>query len=394
MSKILYYDCFAGISGDMHLAALLDLGADRDYVLAQLNGLHLSGWKWRIEPGQRGGLNGLRLEIICDEETVARHWRDIRLLLEQAELDEGTRRRALAIFLRLAEAEAKVHDVSVDCVHFHEVGGLDAILDIVGAAAALESLRVDRVLCSRVELGGGWVRCTHGLLPVPAPAVVELLRDAPVSLGAVDKETTTPTGAAILAASVDEFIRQPCFLLRRCGHGLGRRDLVIPNLLRACLGESWPETANSEMLCLVECNLDDMNPEWQGYLLERLLAVGALDAWLTPLIMKKSRPAVGLSALCPPALEKNLLDVLWKESTTLGVRVTRLERRYLDRREERLKTRHGEVRIKLAYQAGRLIKWKAEYEDCKRLAEETGLSPSEIQEDIQRAFLERNQRQI
>jgi pyridinium-3,5-bisthiocarboxylic acid mononucleotide nickel chelatase len=429
IERVLYYDCFSGICGDMNLAALVDLGVPEDYLRSELGKLGLPGWRLRFAPDAKMGINGTRADVDLLPEPVEaagkggpgpgaaprrglgvaapdaaahahRAYRDIKAMISGSSLGAGIKERALAIFARLAEAEAKVHRSEVEEVGFHEVGAVDSIVDIVGAAICLEYLAPDRVLCGTVELGGGFVKCRHGLLPVPAPAVVELLRGVPVKSGAVPMETTTPTGAAILAASVDEYADDRRFRITRTGYGVGHRDSAIPNLLRVHLGErdrapavgsvAAPAAGGGgaepegrlpplEGAVLVECNMDDMSPESHGLLIDRLLAAGAVDAWLTPIVMKKSRAAVVLSALCAPEDEAAVTLAIYRETTTFGVRRTEVGKRPLRRELKAVRTSLGMVGVKTAYLGGEAIKSKLEYEDLRRIAEERGAPLREIE---------------
>lgn len=367
--SVLYYDCFAGISGDMHLAGLLDLGLDYDELVLELNGLGINGYGVQATRASRKGVFGTQVRVVTDPNQPAdRDLRQIEAIIGASSLRESVRDRAIAVFRRLAEAEARIHDTSPDRIHFHEVGALDAIVDIVGGVIALDRLSVDRVLCSPVELGGGMVHCAHGVLPAPAPATLELLKGIPVKLGAVPFEATTPTGAALLATFVDEYVTRPEFIINRVGHGIGHRDGPIPNVLRVCLGEQWADSGEWRELCVLECNIDDMNPECYDHVLERLFAAGASDAWLTSALMKKNRPATVLSVLCVPVLGPTLTELLLTETTTLGVRQYAVTRAALARETLQVMTRYGEVAVKLAHHQGRPLRGKPEYEDCKRLA--------------------------
>ena len=372
--KILYYDCFAGISGDMHLAALLDLGVDHHAWRQELAKLNLEGYQVQIRRANRKGIGGTQVHVNVDShQPESRNLRQIEALIGRSALPDAIQARAMGVFGRLAEAEARIHDTTLDRIHFHEVGALDAIVDIVGGAIALDWLKVDRVLCSPVELGSGVAHCEHGVLPVPAPATLELLKDVPVRLGAVPFEATTPTGAALLTTFVDAFVERPAFSVQRIGYGVGHRDGPIPNVLRACLGEqAAPERAEEE-LHVLECNIDDMNPEWYDYLLERLFAAGALDTWLTPVQMKKNRPGALLSVLCAMEQTPHLAELLLIETTTLGVRHYPVKRTELVREIVQVTTPYGEVRVKMACHQGRTLRSKPEYEDCKRLALEHGV---------------------
>lgn len=367
--SVLYYDCFAGISGDMHLGALLDLGVDYDELILELAGLGVEGYGVQATRASRKGVFGTQVRVVTDpNQSTHRDLRQIEAIIGGSSLRESVRGRAIAVFRRLAEVEAHIHDTTPDRIHFHEVGALDAIVDIVGGVIALDRLHVDRVLCSPVELGSGVAHCEHGALPVPAPATLELLKGVPVKLGAVPFEATTPTGAALLATLVDEYVTRPELIVNRVGYGIGHRDGPIPNVLRVCLGEQRVGSAEWRELCVLECNIDDMNPECYDHVLERLFAAGANDAWLTAALMKKNRPATVLSVLCAPVLAPTLTEVLLTETTTLGVRQYPVTRTALARDTLQVATRYGAVTVKLAHHQGRPLRGKPEYEDCKRLA--------------------------
>jgi hypothetical protein len=385
---LLFYDCFAGISGDMHLAALLDLGVDYDELMHELAGLGLEGYGVQTTRAGRKGVFGTQVRVVTDPNQAAhRDLRQIETIIGASSLREPVRERAIAVFRRLAEAEAHIHDTSPDRIHFHEVGSLDAIVDIVGGVIALDRLNVDRVWCSPVELGSGMVRCEHGVLPAPAPATLELLKGAPVKLGATPFEATTPTGAALLATFVDEFVARPELIVSRVGYGIGHRDGPIPNALRVCLGEPWAGSDERRESCVLECNIDDMNPECYDHVLERLFAAGANDAWLTPVLMKKNRPGTVVSVLCAPSLSPTLIELLLTETTTLGVRQYPVTRAALARETLRVMTRYGEVAVKLARHQGRPLRGKPEYEDCKRLALKRGVPIHAVYAAVREALL-------
>ncbi|MDG4554141.1 MAG: nickel pincer cofactor biosynthesis protein LarC [Candidatus Competibacter sp.] len=388
--NILYYDCFAGISGDMHLAALLDLGLDYDELVLELAGLGLDGYGVQASRATRQGIAGTQVRVVVDPKQPGhRNLRQIEALIGASSLKGRVQARAVAVFRRMAQAEAHIHDTSPDQIHFHEIGALEAIVDIVSGAIALERLNVDRVLCSPVELGGGVTHCAHGVLPAPTPATLELLKGAPVKLGAVPFEATTPTGAALLATFVDEFVAHPALRVQRIGYGIGHRDGSIPNVLRVLLGEAPGEEDEQGELCVLECNIDDMNPECYDHVLERLFAAGAHDAWLTPVLMRKNRPGTLLGVLCTPMLALALTDVLLIETTTLGVRQHAATHAAPKREAWRVATRYGEVAVKVAYHQGRPLHGKPEYEDCKRLALENGVPIHRIYEAARTALAAR-----
>ncbi len=391
--KILYYDCFAGISGDMNLGAMIDLGVAPDYLLGELKKLNIGEYEVKITKDQRKGITGTRVEVVVTNdvpdgnghESGARTFKDIIHIINKSDLSEKVQTISLNIFRRIAEAEGKIHGHNIDDVHFHEIGAVDSIVDIVGAAICLDYLRPDRILSSPVELGSGFVRCAHGILPVPAPATVEILLGIPVKSGAVPLETTTPTGAAILAATVDTFTEELHFTPQKIGYGIGHRDTDIPNVLRAYLGEmpgetfaGGPDDTEKQMALLVECNIDDMNPEMYEDVMDALFAKGAYDVFLTPIIMKKSRPAIKISVLCAESNRWAMEEILWLFTSTFGLRLQRVSRSMLQRDFSTLSTKFGDVSIKNGYWQGRKIKSKAEYDDCRRLAKENGVSVKEI----------------
>ena len=387
--KILYYDCFSGISGDMNLGAMIDLGVDRNHLLAELNKLDIGPYEVRISRDQRRGITGTRVEVIVGCEAVpakGKTFRSIAKMIAGSDLSETVKAISLKVFTKMAEAEAKVHGHALDEVHFHEVGATDSIVDIVAAGVCLDYLQVDRVLCSPVEVGGGFVSCTHGILPVPAPATVEILKGIPIKTGGESHEATTPTGAAILAATVDQFTETIDFTVKEIGYGIGRRDTDRPNVLRVFLGE-WIERApavdvETDDAFLVECNIDDMNPELYDDVMESLFQKGALDVFLTPVIMKKSRPAVKISILCGDRERQAIEEILWLKTSTFGLRTQRVSKTMLKRDFSIRSTKYGEITMKNAYFRGKKIKSKPEYEDCRKLAAEKGVSVKAIYDSL------------
>lgn len=391
--RTLYHDCFAGIAGDMHLGALLDLGVEEAYLRGELGKLGIPGWDLSILRTGRGGIAATRVEVLtCARDPPRRHLADVLGIIEESALPPAVKARAEAVFRRLAEAESRVHGIPVESVHFHEVGAVDAILDVVGAAIALERLAPERVLCSTVELGSGLVHCAHGTLPVPAPATEELLKGIPTRRGGVPYEATTPTGAAILRASIHGFTDTPRLTVSRVGYGAGRRDGPIPNVLRALLAdEPEPETDTRDgpppqTLSLLECNIDDMSPELYEHVLERLFDQGALDAWLTPVIMKKGRPATQVGVLSPEGLAAQLTQTLLTETTTLGVRRQPVDRTALPRMLRTVATEYGPIPVKVALREGQPLKAKPEYEACRRVALDRGVPIRLVYEAVARGL--------
>ena len=393
---ILYYDCFSGISGDMHLGAMIDLGVDPHHLLGELQKLDLEGYEIKISRDQKSGISGTRVDVLLAEDPGdredahghlhghAHHRRldDIKRIIDSSDLDPKIKDRSLRMFQKLAEAEAKIHSKPVSEVHFHEVGAVDSIIDIVGAAICIEYFKPDRIIASEVELGGGFVKCEHGTFPVPAPATAEILKGIPVRSGAVPFETTTPTGALILACNVNEFAPLYGLKIKKTAYGIGHRDLEIPNVLRLYLAEPVRKEETSERAWILECNIDDMNPEMYGYVMDTLFEAGADDVFLTPIIMKKARPATKLSVLCSGEKKEKLTSVLLTQTTSLGVRRTEVDKTMLQREYSTIRTRYGDVTIKTAIYGGQKLKSKPEYEDCARLAREHGIPVQQVYQEI------------
>ncbi len=383
MTTIAYLDCPSGVSGDMLLGALLDAGVALDELRALLGGLPLEGYTLEAAPVVRGALGATHARVVpTREEHAHRYLGDVLAIIEHGDLPERVKRDAGAVFRRLATAEARVHRVGIDEVHFHEVGAVDAIVDVVGVCAGLHLLGVEEVYCSPLPLGRGQTTMAHGTLPLPAPAVLELLAmsGAPTVPHTATTELVTPTGAA-LVTTLARFA-QPPLRLARVGYGAGTRAEPAPNLLRLWLGErddtratiSTEEDVTVEQLLVLEANIDDMPAELFGYAMERLLAAGALDAWCAPLTMKKARPGALLGALCRPADRAALVGVFLRETSTFGVRA-RAVTRYAAAREARtVDTPYGPVRVKLKLLDGVVAGASPEYEDCRRLAMERSIS--------------------
>ncbi|MBK6282983.1 MAG: nickel pincer cofactor biosynthesis protein LarC [Draconibacterium sp.] len=384
--RILYYDCFAGISGDMNLGALIDLGVDADFLISELEKLNIDGFHLEIKKDQRRGITGTKADVIIEnqENEKHRHLRHVEEIVNGSSLSEQIKINALKIFDLIAVAEAKIHNISKERVHFHEVGALDSIADIVGAAICLDYLKVDKVMSSSIQLGGGMVKCAHGIMPVPAPATAEIVMNVPVKTGLVDHEATTPTGAAILVATVNEFTDKMDFQIIKTGYGIGNRDSEIPNVLRVylCEDSSILMDVNAEEAVVLESNIDDMNPEHYDFLLEKLFQIGASDAWISPVIMKKSRPGATLSVLCKDELADKMEEVVFTNSTSIGIREYKVKKSMLRREESTIETIYGEVRVKQSFFNGKKVRSKPEYDDCKRLAEKHLTTISEIEKAV------------
>ncbi|MBW8334880.1 MAG: nickel pincer cofactor biosynthesis protein LarC [Prolixibacteraceae bacterium] len=389
--RILYYDCFAGISGDMNLGAMIDLGVDAAYLESELQKLNIEGFHLEINKDLRRGISGTKAEVIVEnpDNEKHRHLRHVEEIINNSTLSETVKANSLKIFKLIAFAEAKVHSIAVERVHFHEVGALDSIADIVGAAICLDFLKVDKVLSSPIQLGGGTVKCAHGIMPVPAPATALIVENVPVKLGLVQHEATTPTGAAILVATVDEFTEQINFPITKTAYGIGHRDVSeVPNVLRVFLSETATSVGDvkEEVATVLECNIDDMNPERYDFILEQLFNAGASDAWLVPIIMKKSRPAIQLNVLCAPEKVQKMKHIIFTHSTTIGLREYSVKKSILTRTEKTVATKFGAVRVKQSVFEGKVVRSKPEFDDCRTIALQEKISIEEIEREVLKAL--------
>ncbi len=431
--RIAYLDCFSGISGDMFLGALLDAGVPFELFQKTVAGLNIGGGL-EISRVTRSGISATKLDVLVDGEKdrpreefwAQRHdhgeqthstevhpqphdpagqhgprrgLSDILRVIGNSGITASAKHTASDIFRTLGAAEARVHNVAIEEVHFHEVGAADAIVDIVCAAVGGEALGVEQFICSPLNVGSGTVTCAHGVFPIPAPATLELLRDAPIYSGDIQKELVTPTGAAIVKVLVSSFGPRPMMTTDKIGYGAGARDLPgYPNVLRLCIGETqgaaFPASGlgtnlAQEEIAILEANLDDMNPQLIGYIVDLAFAEGALDVFTTPVQMKKNRPGTLLTVLAQPEHEEKLRALLFRESSTLGVR-TRHEKRYaLPRRHEAVVTRWGEVRMKVAGVNGTVSQYAPEYEDCRRIAVEHHVPLKTVMQEAIRLYLDR-----
>lgn len=380
--RIAWFDCFAGISGDMTLGALLGAGWDRAALESLPRRLGLEGVSVHVESVRRGPFAAQRVDVrVQEEEQPHRHLHHVAAILERADLHPAVRARALAVFRRLAEAEAEVHGSTVERVHFHEVGAADALVDVAGAVEGLHALGVERVFSSPPRLGGGEVDSQHGRIPVPAPATALLLKGAPVELGPIPMELTTPTGAALLATLVESWERPPAFRIAAIGTGAGGRDpRELPNVLRILIGDVESAAPARREVAVLETAVDDESPQYVAALLPRLLAAGALDAMIAPVTMKKGRPGLWLVVVAPPERADELAQQLLRESTTLGVRVRREERIEADRRFTEVATPHGTVTLKIARLPDGSERAVPEFESLRVAAERSGQPLREVAE--------------
>jgi len=378
--RILIYDCFSGISGDMNLGAMIDLGVKKEYLLKELAKLDLEGWKLVTEKDQRHGITGTKVTVRqTRHEHTHRHLSDIEGIIAGSDLSEEDKMLCMRIFIKIAEAEAVVHGIPVEKVHFHEVGAIDSIIDIAGAAICYNALNVEGVLVSDLELGGGLADCDHGKLPVPAPATLEILKGIPFRMGGVDFEATTPTGAAIISSLGTLFKTPGRLIISRTAYGIGHKNHpVIPNILRVSLGELEEIQVSGHESRLLQCNIDDMNPEFYDHISGKLFGSGASDVYYTNTIMKKGRPGIILNVICESGLTDKLKEIIFTESTTLGIRTLKFQKDTLEREFRVIGTKFGKVTIKHSLFNGKEVSVKPEYEDCKRIADDNGIPVKEI----------------
>lgn len=384
--KVAYLDCFAGISGDMTLGALLDAGVDKNRFQAEIKKLSEVNFDLNIGKVTKNGIEATNVEVITPHEHHHRHLKDIVRIIESSDLPDSTKAKAIRTFQVLAEAEGAVHGTSADHVHFHEVGAVDAIVDIVGSCILFEMLGVDRIIASPLPMGHGFVEAAHGRIPLPAPATVEILKGVPVYDAKVEGELVTPTGAAIARALADSFGAMPPMRVESIGYGAGKTDFPFPNVLRVMIGESAEERPANEKVSIVETNIDDMNPEFYDSVFDRLFKAGALDVYTTPIMMKKNRPAVLLSAVCPVEKVEHVSEVILTETSTFGVRITNAHRRCLDRKWHTVSTKYGDIRIKIGLLGGREIVASPEYEDCRKAADTHGVSVQTVYKEALLAY--------
>lgn len=372
----------------MHLAAMIDLGVPEDHLLSQLSKLGLDGqFSISFQAGAKMGISGIQARVAVSEQQDHRHHETIVGMIRQAGFSDGIEDRALTMFQLIADAEAKIHDIPVEKVHFHEVGAIDSIVDIVGAAICLEWLDIDRVICQSVEVGSGYVDCAHGRFPVPAPATQEILCGVPCTYGAVSGESTTPTGAAILKAAVNEYSPSGAFTPVKIGYGLGHKDFEIPNVLRLVIGEMSDQPAEGLFDAApehykIEANIDDMAAENFEPLVDDLINAGAGDVYFTAIIMKKSRPATCLSVLSDQTHVKKLADLILNRSSTIGLRIFPFSKQILPRQMKKIDTSYGQVRIKEVTQPDGRRRWKSEYDDVQQIAVTTGLDFRTLKQSI------------
>jgi pyridinium-3,5-bisthiocarboxylic acid mononucleotide nickel chelatase len=387
--KLAYFDCFSGISGDMTLGALVDAGCAVEHLRRELRGLEVPGWELTAEKVWKNGMAATHVKVNTEDQLKHRSLGAILEILKNSRLESVVRERSGAIFQRLGQAEARVHDVPLEKVHFHEVGAVDAIIDIVGACIGFHALGIARFACSALNVGGGTVKMAHGILPVPAPATANLLQGKPTYSNGEQQELVTPTGAAIVSTLCDSFGPQPPMSVSAIGYGAGTADLEgQPNVVRIMIGEAAERAVAGfdEEIAVIEANLDDMNPQIYGYFLEKALGAGALDVYTTPVQMKKNRPGTLLTVLCKPQETNQLMSLIFAETTTFGTRTYRAQRRVLPREWVRVATEFGEVRIKVSRVNGRILHVAPEYDDCRKLAVEKNVPLQRVIAEAMRKY--------
>jgi len=385
--KTLYFDCFAGASGDMILGAMVGAGLDPNYLREQLSLLPVDGFRINFETVNRSGLSATCARVETAHEHKHRHLADIKKIIESSSLSESVKQLAIRIFTRLAEAEAHVHNEPIDHVHFHEVGALDAIVDVVGAAICFDYLKVDRFVCSPLHVGSGMVQMAHGRFPIPPPAVAELLKGVPFYATDIKGELLTPTGAAIITTVCREYGPIPSMTTESTGYGAGTREYpAFPNVLRVLIGETEAATTTDERLWMIETNLDDASPQIIGHVMDRVFGLGALDCFFTPVQMKKNRPGVLLSVLCAATEKEAVMKLLFEETTTLGVRSYEVLRRALQRSVVQVETQYGLIDVKVAHLDGRVVNEMPEFEQVRAAAAKANV-PLKVVEEAARLAL-------
>lgn len=377
--RIAYLDTIAGISGDMTLGAFISAGVKLEQLQNELLKVNLTGYELKTETVTRSGISAVKLNVVVHKEPhYHRHLKDIYTIIDASTLNDKIKDNAKKIFLELAKAEASVHDTTIEKIHFHEVGAVDAIVDIVGTAICLDILNIEKVFSSPVKLGnGGFVETEHGRMPIPTPATVELLKNYPTVLTDIPFELTTPTGASIVKALSNGIISFENILVKSIGYGAGSRDLgEVPNLLRIFIAELLPTTTDEDVV-IIETNIDDLNPEIYPYVIEKLLIAGAHDAYLIPIIMKKGRPGILLSAMAAKSNLRDIVNIIFQQTTTLGVRIQELHRKTLLRSSKTVRTSFGDIKVK-AIQVDGIERLTPEFEECKRIADEKNIPIIEV----------------
>lgn len=385
--NILYFDIIGGISGDMTLASLLDLGVPKEIFLQELNKLNMDNeFEIEIDYKYENGIKGTKVNVITKEQHCHRNLIDVYDIIDNSRLNNNIKERAKEIFMIVAKAEAKVHGTTIDKIHFHEVGAIDSIVDIVGSCILLDLLNIYKVYSTSVPLGSGFIQCAHGVIPAAAPATVEILKNIPVKFNHVKGECTTPTGAAIIKTICDEFIDELDFNTKKIGYGVGHKKFEKPNILRVALAQ---EDEHNEVVYEIVANIDDMSSEIYSYLFEKIMDEGALDVFTESIFMKKNRPAYKISILTKKKDLNKFIKLLLTETSTFGVRYKEYNRAKLDRKFIEVDTIYGKVKVKLGYYNNKLIKLKPEYEQCKLISKTLNIELREVYNEINKSINEK-----
>ena len=385
--NILYFDIIGGISGDMTLASLLDLGVPKEIFLQELNKLNMDNeFEIEIDYKYENGIKGTKVNVITKEQHCHRNLIDVYDIIDNSRLNNNIKERAKEIFMIVAKAEAKVHGTTIDKIHFHEVGAIDSIVDIVGSCILLDLLNIDKVYSTSVPLGSGFIQCAHGVIPAAAPATVEILKNIPVKFNHVKGECTTPTGASIIKTICDEFIDELDFNTKKIGYGVGHKKFEKPNILRVALAQ---EDEHNEVVYEIVANIDDMSSEIYSYLFEKIMDEGALDVFTESIFMKKNRPAYKISILTKKKDLNKFIKLLLTETSTFGVRYKEYNRAKLDRKFIEVDTIYGKVKVKLGYYNNKLIKLKPEYEQCKLISKTLNIELREVYNEINKSINEK-----
>lgn len=398
MNNVLYLECFSGISGDMMIGALIDAGLDMSHLSKEIEKLGLTGYRIDSRKVMAGAVSAIKFDVEVTSKQKPRSYRDVKKIIAGSSLSDKAKKMSLDIFKCIASAEARIHDRNIEDVHFHEVGAIDSIIDIAGTAIGIQYLKIDKVYCSQLPLGSGSINTSHGKLPIPAPATLEILKGVPIYQGDFDFEVTTPTGAAIVKVLAAGFGKIPDIEIINTGYGAGSRKILrgLSNVLRAVLGREVDTVSDRRDLysniagkpayagdtIMLSTNIDDSTPEIMGYVMEKLnTEKGVLDAWLEHIYMKKNRPALKLCIICTPQEENNIAEMIFKETSTLGIRREIVNRYCLERQKQKVKLPYGEIEIKVAKFDGEIVNSSPEYESCKKLAKKTGRPLKDIYRD-------------
>ena len=377
--KTAYFDCFSGISGDMILGALIDLDLDVSYLKKELKKLNISGYEIKVKQVEKNHIAGTDVDVIVKEKQKHRSLKDIYDIIDDSRLDKEIEKLSKEIFQKLAKAESKVHNIEIDKVHFHEVGAIDSIIDIVGTVIGIKKLQINNVFCSHLPLGNGFVSCSHGVIPIPAPATVEILKDIPVYSTNSKHEMVTPTGAAIITTLTKHFGDMPLLKIKKVGYGAGKTKMKHPNMLRVFLGDLQNDY-NFDVTTMIETNIDDMNPEIYGFLVQKLFDNGALDVFFTHIQIKKNRPGIKLSVISSMENVEKLVGIIFTETSTFGVRCYETKRMKLSIEKRRVKTKYGDVTVKIGTHKNQIKTVSPEYEDCKKIATKNDIPLKDVYE--------------